>query len=401
MVAFLNITIYLFPLPKLRFFLSKPENPLELSQNARLLWVGPFNSPQAGFLLFSFLPLALAAAPRAWRALKGPAVKEPAGALCDALLLLYGFGTLLVERLAPVLAFFVCLASLRKGGRPGGVWLTAGLAALALFEGLKTAAPQSPLNLVMPLAASFTRADNRPKPTLENQRAVLNWLDAHGKGRPVAADFGLSASVLAYTSSPVLLHPKFEAPAIRAKTAEYLAALYSDEAAFLSFCRRYGAQLFLYAAAAMTDATKDGARYMAGLRDLNENMSAVRFHFFPEKLKSFRLVYENDDYRLYEVGPGNAAKTTGPAAPIYDLANFAPQPGKDGTLTLDTAGVLKRRAESARNLFLARLHLSRARPREALKAYEAAFAAWPPEGRFKQDYEKLRTALTPVRTKSH
>lgn len=394
--------VYALLWDKLRFFLSKPEDPLKLSQNARLLWVGPFNSPQAGFLVFSFLPLALAAAPRAWRALKGPAVTDPAGALCDALLLLYGFGVILVERLAPVLAFFVCLSSLRRGGRPGRIWLTAGLAALALFEGLKTAAPQSPLNLVMPLAASFSRADARPKPSLDNQRAVLNWLDRQGEARPVAADFGLSASVLAYTRSPVLLHPKFESRSIRAKTAEYLGALYSDEAALLAFCRKYGAQLLLYAAADITDGTKDGARYMAGLLDLNENMAAVRFHFFPEKLKNFRLVYENGDYRVFEALKDGAPEPRNKSAgsPVYDLSLFAPTRGTDGRLTIDSAGVQKRRTESARKLFMAQHYLRNGNPERALRTYEEAFAAWPPDERLIQDYQKLRAALKPAPAKS-
>ncbi|HBA59913.1 MAG TPA: hypothetical protein DCZ92_03650 [Elusimicrobia bacterium] len=393
--------VYALLWDKLRFALAKPADPLKLSQQARLLWTGPFNSPQAGFLVFSLLPLALAAAPRAWRAVKGPAVKDPAGALCDALLLLFAAGTVLVERLAPILAFFLCAASLRRGGRPGKIWLTAGLAGLALLEGLKTAAPQSPLNLVMPLAASFRPAEAQPKPSLENQRAALKWLDRQAAGSPVAADFGLSASVLAYTRSPVLLHPKFESPVIRAKTAEYLAALYSDEGAFLAFCRKYGARYFLYGAAGITDGTKDGARYMAGIRALTGDMAAVRFQFFPAKLKDFKLVYENGDYRIFEVAANRAGKPAGPAAPIYDLANFAPRQEKDGTLTLDTADVLKRRVDSSRSLYLARLYLSRGRPQQALQAYEAAFAAWPPDDKINEDYLNLKAALNQTKPRLH
>ncbi|MBI4801960.1 MAG: hypothetical protein HY796_05495 [Elusimicrobia bacterium] len=384
--------VYALLWDKLRFALAKPADPLLLSQEARLLWMGPFNSPAAGFLVFSFLPLAFAGAPRVWRAIKGPPVKEPAGDLCDAMLLIYAAGTALVQRLAPILAFFLCVAALRRGtGRSGKLRLAAGLAALAFFEMLKTVAPQSPVNLVMPLAASLTPAVGQPEASVASQRLMLEWLRRSGEARPVAADFGVSAAVLAYTPSPVLLHPKFESAVIRDKTAQYLKALYSDEDAFLAFCRKYGAKLFLHRAADALDETAEGSRYMAGVRTLNESMAAVRFHFFPEKLRHFRLLYENNDYRIFEVGAPGAALAA--CRPVYDLALFSPRREEGGWLVIDSAGVVRRINESEQKLLLAGIYLRLGRPEKALSLYEEAFLIWPPDGNLKQDRDRLRTAL--------
>lgn len=390
--------VYALLWDKLRFALVKPADPLRLTQEGRFLWTGPFNSPPVGFLIFSFLPLAFAAAPRAWRAFKGPPVKDPAGAFCDALLLLYAAGTVLVRRLAPLLGFFLCVASLRReNGRSGRNLLAAGLAALAFFEGLKTVAPQSPLNLVMPLAAAFPVAAGQPDASVASERVMLEWLRRNGEGRPVAADFGVSAAVLAYTDSPVLLHPKFESAVIRNKTAEFLKALYSDEEAFFAFCRKYGAELFLYRAADTIDESADSSRYMAAVTALNESMAAVRFHFFPEKLKHFRLLYENSDYRVFAVGKPGA-----PAAarrPVYDLALFNPERGEGGRLVIDSAGVLRRMGESERKLLLAGIYFRLGRPEKALGLYDEAFAIWPPEENLKQERDRLRAALTPPKTR--
>ncbi|MDO8804719.1 MAG: hypothetical protein Q7R35_09805 [Elusimicrobiota bacterium] len=383
---------------KLRFALVKPADPLKLSQEARLLWTGPFDSPQLGYLVFSFLPLALAGAPRVWRFIKGPPVKEPAGALCDALLLIYAVGTVLVRRLAPVLAFFICLASLRRGGgRSNTIRLAAGLAALAFFESLKTAAPQSPLNLVMPLAAYLTPAGGQPEVSIVDERSMLEWLRRHGEARPVAAGFGVSAAVLAYTPSPVLLQPKFESAAIRGKSAEYLRALYSDEDAFLAFCRKYGAKLFVYCVVGVLDETADGSRYMAGTTVLNESMAAVRFHFFPEKLRHFRLLYEDNGFRIFAVGEPGAAHAA--RRPVYDLALFAPRRAEGGRLTIDAAGAVRRMGDSEHKLLLAGIYFRTGRPEKALALYEEAFSIWPPDERLKLNYDRLRSALKAPETR--
>ncbi len=361
---------------KLRLGLVKPEDPRLLSQDARLLWTGPFNSPDAGFLFFSLFPLALLALPRLWPSRQPEAPEDAAGDLCDALLLIELASTALVLRLTDVLVFFLAAAPLRRRAsrwRPRAVLALA--AAVAACEGLKTVAPQSRLNPFMRVAAALTPPDRQPGYSGQNERRLLAWLSRDGGGRPVLADFGLSASILAYTPSPVLLQPKFESGPLREKTAAYLHALYSGEDDFDAYCRRYGAKLFVYSAADLLDQTRDGPRYMAAAPPLRDSTAAVLFHFHPEALRHFRLVYENADYRVYEEGePGIAPKAV---PPIYDPAQYHPQHAADGTLVLDVTGVLQRRDFARAALFLAAAFARMGQEGLARRYAAAARAAWP------------------------
>ncbi len=85
------------------------------------------------------------------------------------------------------------------------------------------------------------------------------------------------------------------------------------------------------------------------------------FHFKPERLKHFRLAYENEDFRVFIVGqPAEIKRLPHPA--IYDLSQFHPQSAADGSLRLDISGALSRLRERRQKLFLARLFMRLKRP---------------------------------------
>jgi hypothetical protein len=375
--------VYALLAAKLRFGLVRPADPAALSQEARLLWTGPFDSPDPGFLLFMFLPLALILGPRAAAAWKGEKNDAPApltGDLIDALLLLYLAGEIMVLRLTPFLACFLCLAGLRLPRRiVKQSWLLAGLVALAALEGFKTLAPASPFNPFLWLSAPFAAKERLPPSSTANHLAVLRWLNAvGGPDTPVLTHMGFSSVVLAYTRCPVILQPKFEAPAIRAKTAEFLTALYSDEKSFHQFCRKYGVRLFVDSINTVMDETPDGERYASGRMRLAPDSAAVLFHFHPERLARFRLVYENKDVRVFTPAPFGALPAVKPAGlPIYDLRRFSPSENPDGSLNLDVAGVVARMRLSHEKLLMSRLMNRMGRKDLARTAYEDAAAAWP------------------------
>ena len=226
---------------KLRHGLRLPADPALLSANARLLWMGPFQSPGAGFLIFAFLPLAAIIVPRLLGILFGEGERQPdRGAVpmpvvVDALLVFYFAGTALILRLTPFLAFLLCAAAVRLPRRwLRAAWLPAAFFLLAALEGAKTMAPSSPFNPILRLSAPWAGSESHPGVSYGDVVSLIRWLRAHGgKDRPVLANFGLSASLLTYASTPVLLQPKFEAPGIRAKTMDFLRALYSGEPEFL------------------------------------------------------------------------------------------------------------------------------------------------------------------------
>lgn len=226
---------------------------------------------------------------------------------------------------------------------------------------------------------------------------MLEWLRRRGERRPTAANFGVSAALLAYGEVPVLLHPKFETEAVRLKTAEYLAALYGSEEDLFAYCRRYGAGLLLHSGDAALDESKDGPRYMSGARALSESSAAFRLQFDAPRLKRFRLLYENEDFRVFDVGVSTRPLYAGEPDPIYDLAQFSPVRREDGTVALDVQGALSRRSDARMQVALARVYVTMKLGRHALAAYDNAFALWPPTTALREEALRLRAALIKAR----
>jgi hypothetical protein len=386
---------------KLRWGLAQPADPARLSPHARLLWSGPFRSPEPGFILFAFLPLGLIILPRLGAVLfrrgEQPPEKDggPMAPVADSLLVLYLLGTALVARLTPVLAFLLCAGACRIPARwLNRAWLPLLFLAIALLEGAKSWAPASRRNPFLMLSAAWTAPERRPAGSFANELALIRWLAKNGgPEKPVLAGYGLSSSLLTYAGSPVLLHPKFEAPGIRAKTLGFLRALYGSEADFASFCRAHGAALYVHSVDSILDETPDGPRYASGSLRLKADAAAVLFHFHPEKLTGFSLLYENPDFRVFAAGRG-PGRTAGTAArdPVYDIARYSPEE-KDGVLSLDVAGVNKSMAQARRALLLARILARLGRGEEALSAYRASFALWPPTPASREEADRLRAAL--------
>jgi hypothetical protein len=315
----------------------------------------------------------------------------------DALLVFYFAGTALILRLTPFLAFLLCAAAVRLPRRwLRAAWLPAAFFLLAALEGAKTMAPSSPFNPILRLSAPWAGSESHPGVSYGDVVSLIRWLRAHGgKDRPVLANFGLSASLLTYASTPVLLQPKFEAPGIRAKTMDFLRALYSGEPEFLAFCRRYGAALFVYETEYILDETPGGPRYVSGSLRLKPDTAAVLFHFHPERLKGFRLLCESQSFRVFAVSSERSSlpARTAPQDPVYDLDRFSPTIEKDGSLRLDVAGVNERMAEARRERFIARILERMGQGEAALSTYESASAAWPPDEAAREEASRLRAAL--------
>lgn len=367
--------------------LLKPRDPAELGFHARLLWNGPFNSPDPGALLFWLLPAGLVVALRD----RGVPV-TPARRLLDVLTLIYGAGTLLVARLSPFFLSFLAAGSALAVPRGPRTWLLAGLAGLELLKGLW---PSSPWNPAMAVSSYLAAEPRGPVASFNHERELIEWLRAEAQGVPVAAHYGLSASLLAYAGTPVVLHPKFETAAIRSKTAEWLSALYSDEDSLLRFLDKTGAGLLVYSADSILDDTTDGPRYASGSMRLTPRSPAVLMHFQPERLRGLRLVFQNADYRVFAHGAPTNEKV--PYLPIYDLSLYQPKLEHDGSLTLDTRTVNERVRQARRALLRARLLKRLGNPLAALKAYRESFDTWPPEPAVADEAQRLADSLPPGR----
>jgi hypothetical protein len=195
---------------------------------------------------------------------------------------------------------------------------------------------------------------------------------------------GLSAEILAYADTPILLQPKWEAAGVREKTADFARVLFEDEASFARFCEANQAKLFVYGADMILDETSEGLRYASGRLKVDEASAAFLFHFFPERLTRFRLVFQNEAFRVYSFEPNK--KEPYPRLAVYDRAQYGPG--------LDAAGVLRRMETARLRVTIARVLTQLGRGEEALSSYDEAFAAWPPDEPLRKEYDALKSRLS-------
>ncbi|MDX6768460.1 MAG: hypothetical protein SF051_02940 [Elusimicrobiota bacterium] len=379
---------------KVLHLLRKPADPASLSVDARLLWTGPFDSPEAAFLVFCLAPFGLMFLPRLLSrgAPKPPPARAAAWELAAALAALYAAGALMVSRLLPMAAFFAGLWALRVADKRRVLALRL-FWAVAALEAFKLLAPASPLNPAMWLSAPLARLEYGVPAAFRHERALLSWLRRHAApDKPVLAGIGVSGSILAYADAPTVIHPKFEAAPIRRKVADYLAALTADEAALAAFCARHGAAFVVHATADLLDETDDGTRYLAGRRGLDATMPLYRFHFDPGSLASFTLVYENPDYRVFAVGASTRPWRSPPLA-VYDARMFEPEYGPGSAVRLKTERALARMHRARRQLVLAAMLARAGRFEEAVLRYDESASQWPPDPEYRGDFEKLKEIL--------
>jgi len=131
---------------------------------------------------------------------------------------------------------------------------------------------------------------------------MAEWIANNTKeDSPVLANFGVSAIIFAYAERPVLLHPMFESADIRAKTKECYEAIYQSEEEFYSLCKKYGIKTFAYDWHYIFDKSKNSIRYQINKDRVLLDSAAMKFHFYPDKLEHFSLLYQNTYYRVYNV----------------------------------------------------------------------------------------------------
>uniref|UniRef100_A0A7C4U6G0 Glycosyltransferase RgtA/B/C/D-like domain-containing protein n=1 Tax=candidate division WOR-3 bacterium TaxID=2052148 RepID=A0A7C4U6G0_UNCW3 len=121
------------------------------------------------------------------------------------------------------------------------------------------------------------------------------------KNEPVLATFPLSATILAYTDRPILLHPKFEREGIIKKNKDFEKSLFYEEESLFSYCKKYGAKYVVYQTDILLSTKYISVRYRTHNLTISKDCVAFKMHFEPENLKHFQLLYSNPHYRFYKV----------------------------------------------------------------------------------------------------
>jgi tetratricopeptide (TPR) repeat protein len=164
----------------------------------------------------------------------------------------------------------------------------------------------------------------------------------------------LAALIVAffYSLTPASLIRTAGAGFIREK--DVYTSLFQSEVEFYELCKRYKADLLVYQISLALEGRPMSIRYLAGAIPLRMDSAAFLLHFAPEKLKLFRLIYQNPFYRVYKVGWQTAPEELDLRyEPIYDLANFldGEEPGEfisDAVLEGGVAGL--RRSDTHRKI---------------------------------------------------
>lgn len=145
-----------------------------------------------------------------------------------------------------------------------------------------------------------------------------------GQNDAVLTSFPYGPTVLAYTGRPIILHPKFEAKGITDKIEDFEHAIYKDEDYFYMYCRKYRVGYFLYQIDMLLARGPESMRFRTHNLTITRDCVAYRFHFRPETLKHFRLVYSNPQYRIYRVleSGRNPGMVTSVYFRVYDDSRF-------------------------------------------------------------------------------
>ena len=305
---------------KLRHLNIRPANPARLTFEQRILWVPALHSTSLVQMLQWFPALLGLTAAAVWGVMRSDVCRRRVAPGFFPLLL-YGVVSLgafvLFFRFHVWLALFACgLLGLGAGclGVPetrgwrrytGLVLLTGGLLVEASQPWRGPLAVGKRPTVETPEAVKWDGplAWGRPNVYATETEELMNYLLTHVAPEPVLANFGVSASIAAYGGCPVVLHPKFESPDIRAKVRDYGEALFlGDESEFRSWMESQGATVYVYSKGEFSTVQPGyQMRYMVNALDPATNAAARLFEQRPKELEHFAPQFDNRKYCVYRL----------------------------------------------------------------------------------------------------
>jgi tetratricopeptide (TPR) repeat protein len=316
--------VYSLVLAKIRFLADKPADPARLPSEARLLWLGPFQSPSLfGFLygfgvifLVSLYPAAVMI--HRWIRRRTAQTGEMILYMSVAFFLLY----LLIRRLEVFAIFFIVvliggICALVKGRR-----LVLALAVLLIIFGFETYkaftfAGETPIKTAL---LKIKRPEVESPSIHDRDKAeIFRWIKTSTPDSAVfLARFPVSPMIVTYGERAAILQPVFETSQIRHKVLECASSFYGMEEDVYNVCRKYGADFVLYEANQLLDNSELGDRYLTNNLKTMTGSAAFEMQFAPERLQYFIPVCQTDYFRVFLV-----RDKPGPQVPRYLM--YSPQ----------------------------------------------------------------------------
>ncbi|NIT35711.1 MAG: tetratricopeptide repeat protein [candidate division Zixibacteria bacterium] len=374
---------------KLRFAGVHPDEPTRLPIDARIFWMGPYDtaSLRRAFLEYGpLLPAAAFAFLWAWSRHVRPRQSGPPAltlfptAMTAATAALYWLLVRLTIFFAPWAALWGTLPAARARGRWKVICaaLVAGLLAFQFYWAFNYARP----GLVRRLLELFPAEEEPLWDYGARDNDVFLWLkEKTPEGSPVLAQFGVSASVMYWGERPVALHPMFEVPDIRTKIVRVSRAFVESEDDFYELCRRWRIAYVVYNAPVFLVYEPPGDRYFAAAPDPPASAVGMKMQFKPEELTRFRLSYETYSFRVFEVGRPYAGYAAKRYHPYFDTSLFAELPTREHYREI--AGAIRRAGE----------HYARGLGNESVERWSAAAAQYGLALSLHPDYEDAEMRL--------
>ena len=290
---------------KIRFLNQKPADPSVLTFNQRIMWTPALNSA-TWRLTWMFFPAMV------------PFVIVSLAHTLFSKMLLRPTSAVFGNSAVPHYIFFLCVSciafvlfvrfhvfvALFAAAWLGGWW------AWPLRRTLWSAAVIWPL-LVLGLSMEAVHVLEEPgrwgrvSVYYEEERELTEWMNEEAEGNAVLANFGISASILAYGGCPIILHPKFETRAIRERVASYGKTLFTEnEEAFRDWADERGAVYYVYAMGEFARSHPElQMRYFVDALEPPDHAAARQFEFAPDSLRYFEYLWGNRKYQVFRLIP--------------------------------------------------------------------------------------------------
>ncbi|MFH0952969.1 MAG: hypothetical protein V1873_01425 [Verrucomicrobiota bacterium] len=281
---------------KIRFLNRKPDDPARLTFDQRIMWVPALHSANWALtrMLFpAMLWLNLAAVlvllhrPNDRTGSRITQLLFFFLASLAAFVLLVRFHVFLAIFSAGVLGAWAAGAAVRRG------WLR-WVVLTILLAGMGAEA-----------AHTLTRPERwgRTQVYYDELDDLVRWLGTHVVAEPVLANFGVSASILAYGKCPIILHPKFESREMRQRVRGYGEALFKGtEADLRDWADDRGARYYVYALGEFASfGVEQQMRYFVDALEPASNCAARVLETEPDQGMYFRYLWGNRKYRVFKI----------------------------------------------------------------------------------------------------
>ncbi len=292
-------------LAKIRFFFVHPADPSSLAPDARLFWVGGYETPTPGEIILLFGPLLILSTfgmRKLWR--RGPTLLRWA---VPATAIAYLMMDRLHVLLAPVL-LAPALETLRSRWR---------YPAFGLLLALQSAFVV-PYSTILESAGLHIRS-GASLLTESELGGMVAWASTQtSPDESFLSYWHISGFLSAYAGRPVVTNTFFESPANRRNIHEFATRMFQPEDSLVAMMEGTDADYLVYQADFLLDDGPSGLLYLAGHTDPPEGSAALLMQYRPGELRRLELVFQGPSLRVFSLGSSQAPPCTSGAGVLFD-----------------------------------------------------------------------------------